>query len=1029
MLLNDNILCDSEDLIEIVISEIKDDIIQDKTNLKNINKKLLKISYSNCVHHDLILTIKHKIYNVLERYDVSYTSDKPNRTNIDSTKIFKQNNKIKNTKKKQILDNNGETTKYERTHYDNVKDLTNKIESLLSTGNKYPNVSNSYVNNMIKKLNNLIFRGLIDKKHLCRFVKKTNDMPYIFTFIKDDIILSTIATLYKCDVNTIDYTITSIIHADILPSYILHKERYLMYLLFKEFSNNYIKSVIEIIFTIKSKTKMSMIDICNHLVNTKKNPNAQCKISIIDEILCKIQVPIVKIYDDTYKNKILSKHIKSENNKILTYPYASNVPTNNPIYKTQHNNKNENIKEHEYHNTTNTKNNPITSNNNIINKFDNYEDKIINYQTENCSLETNYEFYAISELKKILNQYEIYDEYPIHCATVLECLRYVISFDAFSNLLNEYFTRVNTCARLIAKTILKIYKRQIYDHLYTIIQILNDNVTDNITLNEEIENLCKSLNSCKNTSLNHFYDEVSNNFLEAIKKNKHWIIKLSYNQIKQLIIIIPQLNRILIYHDPEGKKTRTNDLKTISTLFSSYGNKTRAIDLLIKHISTYNGTSYHFTQKETKTINGLLKKCISKHLKDFIPILRNKDTSVIESFCLYAHDHLEDKMLLKIVSFNDRIKLLYEVLQRSNITQSKVLFLLIYYTLTRKENTNIQFCDDLAILDSISRTFFGTSIFNIKGKEPKLFDIINSKHDKELLKIVLIDYVLSHVSNILYFERLTENNSQFIEFIFDKILNYNIINNEEINYIANTINRIERLDRVNRNKEKEIVRNDENNDNDEGNTTIEKYFYVRNGGIIILYPFLQELFISQNLLDTNTGTFIDDTSKSNAVHSIQCAYNKSYKNIDWRILINKLMCGYNHDDVIYDQYIFSHNEEDGTLLQDEIDTLIHNSENIVLKCIDSWPGLQELTRFEEFKDGINVSNFREYMLQRDCKLSLAKYECKNDIKYYWVIDVGNKKYDEYIGELPWDMRIVKTPYMNIPICVNNFGIKYKSDTD
>ena len=76
--------------------------------------------------------------------------------------------------------------------------------------------------------------------------------------------------------------------------------------------------------------------------------------------------------------------------------------------------------------------------------------------------------------------------------------------------------------------------------------------------------------------------------------------------------------------------------------------------------------------------------------------------------------------------------------------------------------------------------------------------------------------------------------------------------------------------------------------------------YVRNGGIVFLWPFLGQLFEEQEL--TKEHKFIDRIAVNNAVHVIQYLVTGQLNTPGWRLVLNKLFCGMAYDDVVATEY-------------------------------------------------------------------------------------------------------------------------------
>ena len=215
-----------------------------------------------------------------------------------------------------------------------------------------------------------------------------------------------------------------------------------------------------------------------------------------------------------------------------------------------------------------------------------------------------------------------------------------------------------------------------------------------------------------------------------------------------------------------------------------------------------------------------------------------------------------------------------------------------------------------------------------------------------------------------------------------------------------------------------------------------KKIYIRNGGLVIMWPFFYGFFEKQHLLDEyNKKIFKNDIARHNAIHALQYLVSSKYESPDWKIILNKLLCGVRHDDVVSSGYVFSEkktiDEAEQQLSQKELDFKIselrQNADSTINECISHWPEINNLSRTEDFTTGININNFRNYFLRRDAFLNIIEQKYYNGVEYNYILDISNKAYDEYVKTIPWNMHKISLPCMQKPIYVRNFDINSKQD--
>jgi hypothetical protein len=69
--------------------------------------------------------------------------------------------------------------------------------------------------------------------------------------------------------------------------------------------------------------------------------------------------------------------------------------------------------------------------------------------------------------------------------------------------------------------------------------------------------------------------------------------------------------------------------------------------------------------------------------------------------------------------------------------------------------------------------------------------------------------------------------------------------------------------------------------------------YIKNSGLIFLWPFMEDLLVKQELMENQV--FVDNMAANNAIHMLQYLATEQLPTPDWRMILNKLLCGLAYD--------------------------------------------------------------------------------------------------------------------------------------
>ncbi len=160
----------------------------------------------------------------------------------------------------------------------------------------------------------------------------------------------------------------------------------------------------------------------------------------------------------------------------------------------------------------------------------------------------------------------------------------------------------------------------------------------------------------------------------------------------------------------------------------------------------------------------------------------------------------------------------------------------------------------------------------------------------------------------------------------------------------------------------------------------EEGYFIKNAGLVILWPFMRHLFNALKLLDEK-GKFLGEEQQFYAAHLLEYAATKNTVTPEYLMPFNKILC----------EIPFS------TPLPPEIE-LGENAkelvESLLRAVIQQWSAIKNSS-----EDGLR-GNF----LIRDGKL--VKKE-KN-----WNLVVEQKSFDILLDRLPWGISTIKLPWMS-----------------
>lgn len=186
----------------------------------------------------------------------------------------------------------------------------------------------------------------------------------------------------------------------------------------------------------------------------------------------------------------------------------------------------------------------------------------------------------------------------------------------------------------------------------------------------------------------------------------------------------------------------------------------------------------------------------------------------------------------------------------------------------------------------------------------------------------------------------------------------------------------------------QVVQNKESATGPEGTAAAPDSLYVNNAGLLLLHPFLPEMFRRLALL--KDGQWRDDTSQHTAVRVLEWLATGKEAAPEFNLTLNKIICGMAPGAV--------------PLVNDQWSPAIKTECNDLLdSVIGYWTALKNTGR----------EALRETFLQRLGKLTPTDHG--------WLLQVEQKAVDILLNRLPWGIGVIKLPWMEEKIFVEWMG--------
>lgn len=161
--------------------------------------------------------------------------------------------------------------------------------------------------------------------------------------------------------------------------------------------------------------------------------------------------------------------------------------------------------------------------------------------------------------------------------------------------------------------------------------------------------------------------------------------------------------------------------------------------------------------------------------------------------------------------------------------------------------------------------------------------------------------------------------------------------------------------------------------------------YIGNAGLVLLNPFLPQLFSSLNLVEN--GKFLDEPSAEHAALLLQHVVNASTDTSEHVLALNKVLCGIRSPLPI--QSTINVTADESELVEGMLQALIVH-----------WSALGKTS----------VEGLRSSFLERSGLLQPKDSE--------WQLDVEARAFDMLLDQLPWTYQAIRLPWMTRVLHVN-----------
>lgn len=161
--------------------------------------------------------------------------------------------------------------------------------------------------------------------------------------------------------------------------------------------------------------------------------------------------------------------------------------------------------------------------------------------------------------------------------------------------------------------------------------------------------------------------------------------------------------------------------------------------------------------------------------------------------------------------------------------------------------------------------------------------------------------------------------------------------------------------------------------------------YIRNAGMVLFWPFLPRLFENMKLMED--GEFISRQAREKAICMLQFLVDPETGITENLLPLNKILCGLDVAEVVPTDEI--------EISQEDAET----GDGLIEAVIQNWQKIGNTSK----------QGFQASFLQRDGRLEKTEEA--------WKLAVERRAFDVLMDSLPWNITLIKLPWMPKPLYV------------
>lgn len=362
-------------------------------------------------------------------------------------------------------------------------------------------------------------------------------------------------------------------------------------------------------------------------------------------------------------------------------------------------------------------------------------------------------------------------------------------------------------------------------------------------------------------------------------------------------------------------------------------------------------SKFHDYLQSGNLLESLKNDLFIQRLKKQFYTNKQSITRFIQQF---DNKHIEE-LIIQLSGENkiDRTKLHFQISRHDQQIKDAIYFLIISSLIQTDKSVSTELFQDL-IREIQLKT--GSKLIAIR-KSKQILVLLNSLHLKNLTLVA---------------NQITDTNNRRLQTTEAEISPQNPPLSSEPDINLPEVSHF----RTGKSETKEIP--DQEQETDQNTTKInKKTVYVENAGLILVHPFLWDLFTRTKCTDEVNALLPD--KKDLAVHILHFLATGREQEMEYMLTFEKFLCGIPLDSPVSRQIVLS-------------DQAKIECNDLLLSIIRFWPELKNTSQ-----DGL-----RQMFLQRNGKLDLQKPPYK--------LFIERKAQDVLMDHLQWNISIVKLPW-------------------